>query len=220
MTQPDKRWNLFARELEDILLAHGKHLGDLDDQTEDIHREKVRRLQRSLLKPKSFPVLNPEEIELIVEKFGLSEEERVRLRAAILATAIERVLMDRIDPDDALLASEQIATILRDSLLAQFGRDSVMDTIRGDSSSIEDTKGERSVKRVQQALDDATMLENLSYGMESLSPKLLNGSNGCLTDATTELDSLDPDWSSSEKVKRLREDVDARRASVRKRLEE
>jgi hypothetical protein len=118
MIQQHKRWNLFARELEEVLNAHGLRLGHLDDRV-GIHREKIRRLQQSLLMPKSFPVLNSEEMELLIQTFNLSEEERTRLRAALLATAIERMLMDRIDQDNALHASEQIQTILRDTLLAQ-----------------------------------------------------------------------------------------------------
>src|SRR5436190_2098089 len=109
MVDQNKRWNLFARELENILAARGLKLGLLDDRV-GIHREKVRRLQQSLLTPKRFPVLNPEEIDLLVQAFHLSEGEWVRLQAAMLATAIERMLMERIDQDNALLASEQIYT--------------------------------------------------------------------------------------------------------------
>lgn len=102
-----RRWNIFARVLEDILEAHNMRLGMLDDRME-IHREKVRRLQQSLLTPKHFPILNPEEIQHLVDELCLTEEERNRLRAAVLATAIEATLMERIDQDSALLAAEQI----------------------------------------------------------------------------------------------------------------
>jgi len=102
-----KRWNLFARELEDMLAVRSLRLTHLDDRA-FIHREKVRRLARSLLSPKSFPVLNPEEMDKVEEAFDLSEGEVLRLRAAILVTAIEETLMDRINQDDALIAGEQI----------------------------------------------------------------------------------------------------------------
>lgn len=104
---PYKRWNIFARELEDIMATRELRLTHLDDRAY-IHREKVRRLTRSLLTPKSFPVLNPEEMERTVQALQLSEKEIVRLRAALLATAIEQMLMDRIDQDDALAATELI----------------------------------------------------------------------------------------------------------------
>lgn len=104
---PPKRWNLFARELEDIMAIRQLRLTHLDDRA-FIHREKVRRLTRSLLTPKSFPILNTDEMERIIRAFGLNENEILRLRAALLATAIEQMLMDRIHQDDALAATEQI----------------------------------------------------------------------------------------------------------------
>lgn len=102
-----QRWNIFARELEDILETRGLRLTHLDDRAA-IHREKVRRLTRSLRSPKSFPVLNPEEMDRVEGAFDLSEDELLRLRAAILVTAIEETLMDRIYQDDALIAAEQL----------------------------------------------------------------------------------------------------------------
>jgi hypothetical protein len=142
MVQQNRRWNLFARELEDILKDRNLRLGHLDDRA-GINREKVRRLQQSLLTPKSFPVLNPDEIDLIAEEFALSDEERVRLRAAVLATAIERMLMNRIDQDNALLASEQTLTILRASLLAHFEEERGLGSTRGDIESEEDDENDR-----------------------------------------------------------------------------
>jgi hypothetical protein len=38
-----KRWNLFARELEDILEEHGLRLGHLNDRA-GLHPQKVSRL--------------------------------------------------------------------------------------------------------------------------------------------------------------------------------
>src|SRR5262249_24910839 len=103
------------RELEDLLQARQLGLGHLDDRAW-IHREKVRRLQRSLQVPKSFPVLNPEEMEAVIEAFGLGEEEVLRLRAALLVTAIEDLLMDRIGPEQALEAAEQLLQLVQASL--------------------------------------------------------------------------------------------------------
>jgi hypothetical protein len=57
----ERAWNVFARTLQDILTARGYGLGHLDDRA-GIHPEKVRRLQRSLRVPKSFPVLNIEKL--------------------------------------------------------------------------------------------------------------------------------------------------------------
>ena len=101
-----RRWNLFARELEDILTNHSLRLGQLDDRA-GIHREKVRRLQKSLKVPKSFPTLNPSEMDVVIESCFLTENEVFRLRAAIIATSVEAMLMDRINQDDALKAAER-----------------------------------------------------------------------------------------------------------------
>src|SRR5579859_7020104 len=112
---PRGGWNLFARVLQEILTAHGYGLGYLDDRT-DMHPEKVRRLQRSLKVPKSFPVLNIYEMEQVTSAFKLDRQESLRLRAALLATSIEETLMDRINPHDALRAAEQILGIIEQAL--------------------------------------------------------------------------------------------------------
>ena len=67
MADQEKRWNLFARELEDILATRHLGIGHLDDRA-GIHREKIRRLIQSLGRPKSFPMLNAEEMEQIVKE--------------------------------------------------------------------------------------------------------------------------------------------------------
>ena len=105
------RWNIFARELEQVLAARGSQLGKLDDSGVVEHPEKVRRLQHSLTTPKHFPVLNPEEIARLVTTMNLTDDEQNRLRAALLATAVERVLMDRLMPDVALMAANDVYEI-------------------------------------------------------------------------------------------------------------
>jgi hypothetical protein len=101
------RWNIFARELEDILATRGLGLGHLDDRA-FIHPEKVRRLRFSLERPASLPILNVDEMDGTISAFSLSNDEVIRLRAAILATGVENLLMKRIDPLNALLAAEQV----------------------------------------------------------------------------------------------------------------
>ena len=89
-----KRWNIFAAELEDMLASRGVNLSLLDNRA-SIHREKVRRLRQSLLKPKSFPILSTDEMDKVIRVFGLNDTEVLRLRAAMLATSIEKMLIDR-----------------------------------------------------------------------------------------------------------------------------
>jgi len=109
---PLLRWNIFARELENILGAHGLRLGQLDDRKIVLHREKVRRLQQSLTSPGHLTTLNPEEMARLISALGLSDLEQQRLRASLLATAVEMTLLDRIDPRLALMASEDVFNIL------------------------------------------------------------------------------------------------------------
>lgn len=108
----ERRWNIFARVLEDILEAHGSPLSMLDnyilDDRELVHRAKVSRLQQSLKEPKSFPLLSPFDIERIQAFFALSEAEMSRLRLAVVATAVERILMDRTTPENAYNAAEAL----------------------------------------------------------------------------------------------------------------
>jgi len=221
VTQPSKRWNLFARELEDILAARDLQLSIIDNRT-DIHPEKVRRLQQSLLTPKNFPVLNPEDTEAIIDAFDLSEEERVRLRAAVLATAIERMLMNRIDLDNALLASEQILDILRTSLLAHFEQKSGMGSIRGDFEGQEDDEKERKFRLAQGKINQGNLKVHLSDSTEAYdeSVELLRGADEDFEAGLTRLDSLDEDGQPTESRKVWHNEASTGRALVRQRLDD
>lgn len=105
-------WNIFVRELEAILRRRGLRLSHLDDRGIVLHREKVRRLQQSLKSPRHLTTLNPDEIERLTHQMQLTELEQKQLRAALLATAVEMILMDRIDPQTALMASDDVFHIL------------------------------------------------------------------------------------------------------------
>jgi Fe-S cluster assembly scaffold protein SufB len=123
------KWNIFARELENILTAHGSRIGKLNDiQTIALHPQAVSRLQASLAHPTSFVLINPDDLDRIIKEFTLSDAEQLRLRAAVLATAVERVLMDRIDPDTALMAADGVFHIL---LTALRERPDLAKTLRG-----------------------------------------------------------------------------------------
>lgn len=112
-------WNIFVRELETILLKRGLRVSHLDDRGIVLHREKVRRLQQSLKSPRHLTTLNPDEIERLTLEMQLSEHEQKQLRAALLATAVEMILMDRIDPQTALMASDDVFHILFAAMKAQ-----------------------------------------------------------------------------------------------------
>lgn len=120
-THLSMRWNIFARELEDILAIRGLRLGHLNDREVVYHPEKVRRLQQSLETPRHLTTLNPEEMDRLTKIMNLTELEQSRLRAALLAAAVEMVLMDRVDPETALMASDDIFNILFAAMKAQPG---------------------------------------------------------------------------------------------------
>jgi site-specific recombinase XerD len=97
------KWNIFVRELENILQQHGMRLGQLDDRL-CIHREKVRRMQRSLREPGSVPVLNPEELNAVVVTLKLSQQDEQRLQAALLAAWVEQLFLNRGLPGKTALS--------------------------------------------------------------------------------------------------------------------
>jgi hypothetical protein len=115
-------WNIFAAVLQEALeLAEsGLGIGHLDNRRHPtsgkvIHPQKVARLQRSLRRP-IFPTLNPEEIDHVVETFGLPLNQKIRLHAAVMATAIQSILAGRISPEDARIAGWQVLPIVEQQL--------------------------------------------------------------------------------------------------------
>lgn len=108
------RWNVFAAELEAILRVRGHGMTNLYHA--GIYRELVRRLRRSLREPGTFPVLNPAELDRIAFHYQLSPAEIWRLRAAVLATAAERLLYGRIGPTDALRAARELLPVLDEAV--------------------------------------------------------------------------------------------------------
>ena len=164
---PPGGWNLFASVLQEILAAHGLGLGHLDDRA-NIHREKVRRLQRSLKVPKSFPVLNIDEMEQVITTFGLNRKEKIRLRAAVLATSIEETLMDRITPDDALKAAEQILGIIEQALQEHAHDLAGIGAVKGGSIMMsEESEIDRKLGNALTAIDHATIALHLSRNADS-----------------------------------------------------
>jgi hypothetical protein len=97
------RWNIFACELEDILLSRDTSWtwGHLRYHA-NVHKQKVERLRESLIVLQSFPVLNPEELDHVISEYSLTEKEVLHLRLAILCAGIERMLMSRISGNEAI----------------------------------------------------------------------------------------------------------------------
>lgn len=134
------RWNIFARELERILARRNLRLSHLysrkDEQGPIVHPEKVRRLQRSLYTPKNLATLNPDEMRRVTHAFDLTQEELARLRAALLATAVEMLLLNRVEALVALQAADEafqplLSAISQDPPLSGLG--GVRDPLVSDS---------------------------------------------------------------------------------------
>jgi hypothetical protein len=131
--------NLFARVLQSILSTKDPdlrlgHLDDRGDFLKRVHPEKVRRLQQSLNTPGKFPTLNPAELENVIETFHL-EEERLHLRAAILATSVEKLLYDQgMTSVGALRAAEQVMPVILDVLQDVVAEEDFVGTFRDEDS--------------------------------------------------------------------------------------
>lgn len=193
MVDQEKRWNLFARELEDILATRRLSIGHLDDRV-GIHREKVRRLIQSLDRPKSFPMLNTEEMERIVKGFELSDSEILHLRAAILATSIERTLMDRIGQDEALTAAEQILPIIFKAMEEQVSKDGGIGAVKGvDVISSEYDESEMALDYAKEAIDTATVALHLSRNVASHPERIRRAGEArdSYLEAASDLDEVD-----------------------------
>jgi hypothetical protein len=167
-----KRWNIFARELEDILADHGLRLGQLDDRA-FIHREKVRRLRKSLERSKSFPVLNPTEMDEVIDSIQLDNYEVLRLRSAIIAASIQEMLFERIDAENAYIAVEQIFPTIMMAMENHKDEIRGLSTMRNDTPlSHEETEGERALEPALLAIDRATKALHLGRDGETRSERL------------------------------------------------
>ncbi len=109
--------NIFARELAYVLDQHQARIGQLNDNPRiQLHPAVVSRLQHSLKKSKPLVTLNPEVLELVILEYHMTDAEQARLKAAVLATAVERMLMDRIDEQTALMAANEVFHMLHAAL--------------------------------------------------------------------------------------------------------
>jgi hypothetical protein len=150
------RWNIFARELEGILAAHGLRLSQLDDRGIVNHREKVRRLQQSLKSPGHLATLNPEEVERLITILGLSDLEQQRLRASLLATAVEMTLLDRVEASIALMAADDVFNILFAAMRARPEMTVASSNVKaGAFADEEETSGDEQFTRALDLLDRA-----------------------------------------------------------------
>jgi hypothetical protein len=163
----EKPWNIFARELENILSAHHLQMDALVNLT-GISAEKARYLTRSLYTPKGLPVLNREEMKVLEQKLQLRAEEILRLRAGLLAAFIQSTFVDRIDQSDALLLAEQaFPTILRALQARAQGSVTHEATRWGAGDPIADDELDAFFDSTWHMLHNAEMELQLSYGVDN-----------------------------------------------------
>ena len=169
LTSTNKKWNLFAREVEAILQHRQLSFSALISQL-GIHPEKVHRLKESLIKP-IFHTLNPDELNALINSFNLTIDEQIRLHAALLATAIEKMLMDRIDPVNALRATEELFPLLLKALRQQANQHSGVAAIRSIVMTDEMTRADLFEQALTQ-FDSATLALHLSRHVDIPSEKI------------------------------------------------
>jgi hypothetical protein len=107
MRESEQSGSLYARELEQILAEHGLQLADLVDRA-GLEAATVERLHLALTDSLLLPVLSPQEQELLVTGLLLTADEQRRLLAALLGTAIQRLLQDQLGLAWAQQVSAQI----------------------------------------------------------------------------------------------------------------
>jgi hypothetical protein len=135
---------IFARVLQEILVAHQEsdysHLGGVAPRTDPIWYplrrcaiapEVISRLKEAANSDEKRATLNPDDLEYAAEQLQFTPEERVRLRAALLAQGVEIFLRDRMPPGEERITTE-IASHIYTRLLTQF--EPVYEKVRGDTA--------------------------------------------------------------------------------------
>lgn len=128
--------NIFAHELDVILISHKKTLSSLYTiRSPDvaIPPSTVDRLKETLQGQRSA-TLNVEQLAMLQERLSLTDEEMRRLRAALLAEGVRRLLADRLASIDAAddLASKFFQMLLvADGDQMQTKRDRLLEEVRG-----------------------------------------------------------------------------------------
>lgn len=152
------RWNIFARVLDDILTARHLSWQALSARA-GIEQESVDRLQASLLAPTAFPILTVEELAEVINVFNVQPDEKLQLRAAIIATSVESMLMERIESQAALQAAEQVFTITYKAFDEQEGEK------RGEDGFIGSKKHMTFFAEVYEHIERGTIERQMSSGV-------------------------------------------------------
>ena len=85
--------SIFAWELENIVARHNWHLNQFGKRPLAFEHRKVESLVESLSSVERLPALNHEEIMSVVYGLKLSEEERRRIYASLIALGVQRLML-------------------------------------------------------------------------------------------------------------------------------
>jgi hypothetical protein len=212
-------WNIFARELQNVLRGHNLNLSMLDDRV-GIDPEKVRRLAQSLQSPKSFPVLTVDEMDQLITALNLAEDEILRLHAALLAASIERTLMDRINHDDALLATNQIFPTILQALQDEADGNAGLGNTRGDIGGFYPKDFDAAFASTIAYIDDGDRALQMSYNMSDPGRQKQYAQSAYTNyeDASTQLNQMPRNLQGIELWKNLQREAQRGKVAASKRL--
>jgi hypothetical protein len=163
-----KYWNLFARELQNVLANYQYSMDVLEDLA-GVSAEKTHALIHSLHTPDALPILTHEETRALERKLKLDTEERFQLRAGLLAASMQRAFIDYTGQDTALLLAEQALPTILQALQAQ-GQQVLQEqasTRRGAGEPMDDDEFEAFFEPLLDLLEEAEMALQLSYNVNA-----------------------------------------------------
>lgn len=191
MTDAEPSENLFARELALVLAGHGLQLEQLADQV-GIQPATVQRFQTALAHPRLSPVLSPDELELLETTLLLDATEQGRLQAALLATALQRLLKAQLGPVFAQQLTEQLYPALLDACL-RVDPAALGEGERGqDHDANEDDDADSAWAMIWEAIDAANLAVQLCHRMSPIRERIhkMQEARLHLDEALEELDLL------------------------------
>jgi hypothetical protein len=214
-----KHWNIFARELAAILAVRNLRLETLSEQSA-IFPDKVRRLAQSLSEAGSFPVLNADEMAVLIRTFHLSNDEVLQLKAALLATALEKMLMAHIDQEAALSIADAVFRQLLPAVRRADEEANDPDAKRGDLSLNLDNTNDRALNAACRSFDSAEIALNLSLGATSSEERIDNALYACqlFEQALRDLDAAEEQVRRTQGWRNWRSEIQRRLAVARAHL--
>lgn len=189
MIDSEQSGNLYARELAQILAEHGLELDDLVDRV-GLDPSTVQRLRLSLTNLLLSPVLSPQEQELLVTGLLFNATEQRRLLAALMATAIQRLLKDQL----GLTCAHQFTTRAYPFLLtASLQAD--LDTLGApDRTPDHGSREDQTWWAIWEAIESAALAFQMSHGRglpRGERVRQLREARAWLEEAMADLESLD-----------------------------